>query len=90
MENTKICSKFICLAEKFPKDSLRARDNEGHEVSAQSILGMLYSLEWKDIFFYSKDENVGIYDTFAFYGRINLPNMPRTPTVGSSPENCGS
>ena len=30
---------FIQLAQQFPKDSLRVADSEGHEVSAQSMLG---------------------------------------------------
>lgn len=58
---------FIQLAQQFPKDSLRVADSEGHEVSAQSVLGMLYSLEWKDIFLYSKDENASVYDAFASF-----------------------
>ena len=58
---------FIQLAQKFPKDSLRVADNEGHEVSAQSMLGMLYSLEWTDTFLYSKDEDASVYDAFASF-----------------------
>ena len=58
---------FIQLAQQFPKDSLRVADSEGHEVSAQSMLGMLYSLEWKDTFLYSKDEDASVYDAFASF-----------------------
>lgn len=58
---------FIELARNFSKDSLRVADNEGHEVSAQSMLGMLYSLEWNDMFLYSKDEDETVYDTFASF-----------------------
>lgn len=56
---------FIHLAEKFPKDSLRVSDNDGHEVSAQSLIGVLYSLEWNSTYLYSKDDDAKVYDIFA-------------------------
>ena len=57
--------KFIQIADSFPKDCLRVVDNEGQEVSAQSMLGMLYSLEWKNTYLYSKKEDSSVYDKFS-------------------------
>lgn len=56
---------FVNIAIQFPKDVLRVADEDGHEVSAQSMLGMLYSLEWNSMYLYSKDETEPVYDAFA-------------------------
>lgn len=58
-------NKFILTASKFPKDSLRMVDSKGHEVSAQSLLGVLYSFEWDETFLYAKEDVDGVYEAFA-------------------------
>lgn len=58
---------FVKIAEMYPRDSLRIKDEAGHEVSAQSILGVLYSLEWSNMYLYSKDDSENVYDNFSFF-----------------------
>lgn len=57
--------RFLSLARTFNKEELRVADTEGHEVSAQSLLGMLYSLEWAKTYLYSRDENPDVSVAFG-------------------------
>lgn len=47
--------KFVEVTSKI-EDEIILRDNAGHCVSAKSLLGAIYSLEWETIYCYcSKD-----------------------------------
>ena len=41
--------RFIDAVSKV-EEKVTLSDNDGHRVSAQSMLGLLYSLEWTDTF----------------------------------------
>lgn len=41
--------KFVEVANRLPY-KITLQDNDGHCVSARSIIGALYSMEWSDIY----------------------------------------
>lgn len=56
--------KFIEKANSFPKNDLLVQDNENHQVSAQSLIGMIYTMEWDEVNLYSKSNDPRIYTAF--------------------------
>ena len=52
--------KFVEVANKVPAD-ISLEDDDGHRVSARSILGALYSLEWSSIYCCSDSDTSAMF-----------------------------
>ena len=42
-------NSFVAVTSRIPEE-ISLEDNSGHRVSAQSLLGSLYSMEWDQVF----------------------------------------
>lgn len=51
--------KFVDAVSKVD-DKVILEDNEGHRVSATSLLGALYSMEWAHIYCYCQKDISGV------------------------------
>ena len=62
--------RFVSVVSSV-EERVTLTDNEGHRVSAQSMLGLLYSLEWADTFVECEKD---IYTKIAEFVVDETPN----------------